>query len=117
MPVLAAYSDPEDKPPGSELVDIGELAGDQDGMAQRQQVHAAVDRQGGMKHRQGGRLYEPVESEAGEEAHMVCAADMVNAGRADLLQERPRGMRVMLKQAEGREHADTGRNGRPAGCA
>ena len=35
MPVLAAYSNPEDEPPGSELVDIGELAGHQNGMAQR----------------------------------------------------------------------------------
>jgi len=56
MPVLTAYANPEDKPPGSELADIGKLAGHQDGMAQRQQVHATVDRQGGMKHRQRGRL-------------------------------------------------------------
>jgi len=72
--VLAAHPDPEDEPPGGEPRDVGELAGHQDGMTQRQQVHAAVDGQRGVEHRQRGGLDEPVEPQAGEEAHMVAAA-------------------------------------------
>ena len=89
--VLAAHPDPEDEPPGGEPGDVRELAGHQDGMAQRQQVHAAVDGQRGVEHRQRGGLDEPVEPHAGEEAHMVAAADMVDARLGGLRQECPRG--------------------------
>jgi len=36
--ILTAYPGPEDQPPGGEPGDVGQLAGHQDGMAQRQQV-------------------------------------------------------------------------------
>ena len=77
--VLTAYPDPEDEPPGGEPGDVGELAGHQDGMAQRQQVHAGVDGQRGMKHRQRGGLHEPVEPQRRRKAHVVAAADVVDA--------------------------------------
>jgi hypothetical protein len=85
-------------------------------MAQRQEVHAAVDGQGGVKHRQRGGLYEAVEPHAGE-THVVAAADMVDARLADVLQERAGSLRALLEQAERREHADPdrGRLRRPAG--
>ena len=47
--ILTADPDPEDQPPGGDPGDVGELARHQDGMAQRQQVHAGVDRQRGMQ--------------------------------------------------------------------
>ena len=54
MAVLAPHADSEDEATGSDPVDVRELAGHQDGMAQRQQVDAGVDGQGGMKHGQRG---------------------------------------------------------------
>ena len=103
--VLAAYPGPEDEPPGGEPGDVGELAGHQDGMAQRQQVHAAVDGQRGMKHRQCRGLHQPVEPHPGE-AHVVAAANVVDAFFADVRQEGAGGLRALLQQAGGREHAD-----------
>ena len=110
MPVLAADPGPEDEPAGGELSEVGQLAGHQDGMAQRQQVHAGVDRQRGVEHRQRRGLDEPVESQAGEEADVVSAADVVDAFLRGLRQERARCLRALLEQSERREHAD------PDGC-
>lgn len=68
-----------------------------------------------MKHRQCGGLHEAVEPDAGE-AHMVSAADMVDARLIGLRQERASNLRTLLEQAEGREHADPGRCSRAASC-
>jgi hypothetical protein len=103
--VLTAYPDSEGEPPGSDPVDVCELAGHEDGMAQRQQVDAAVDGQCGMEHCQRGGLHEPIEPYAGK-THMVSASDMVDARLADPRQECPGGLRALLEQVEGREHAD-----------
>jgi hypothetical protein len=110
--VLATDPDTEDEPPRSQALDVRELAGHQDGMAQRQQVHAGVDRQRGMKRRQRGGLHEPVEPHAGEEAHVIAAADMVDARLGGLRQERPRGSWAMPEQVERRKHAHPRRSGR-----
>ena len=92
---LTAHPDPEDEPPGCEPVDVRELAGHMDGMAQRQLVHAAVDGQRGMQQRQRGGLHEPVEPRA-REAHVVSAADMVDARVADPRQKYPGGLLALL---------------------
>jgi len=87
-------------------------AGDQDGMAQRQQIHAGVHGQRGMQHGQRRGLDEAVEPQAGEEAHVVAAADVVDARVADLRQKGAGGLRAPLEQAVGREHADPRECGR-----
>ncbi len=76
-------------------------------MAQRQQVHAAVDGQCGMEQRQRGGLHEPVEPCTGK-AHVVSAADMVDARLGGPRQECPGSLRALLQQAGGREHAHPG---------
>jgi hypothetical protein len=65
-------------------------------MAQRQLVHAKVDRQGGMKHRQRRSLDEPVEPHAAE-ADVVAAADVVDACVLGLRQERAGRLRTLLQ--------------------
>ena len=107
MAVFVTHPDPEDEAPGSDPVYVRELAGHEDGMAQRQQVHAAVDRQRGMEHGQRGGLHEPVEPCAGE-AHVVSAADMADARVPGLRQECPGSLRAPFQQVEGREHAHPG---------
>jgi SAM-dependent methyltransferase len=104
--VLAAYPGPKDESAGGEPSEIGQLTGYQDGMAQRQLVHAKVDRQRGMKHRQHRSLDEPVEPHAAAEADVVAAADVVDACVLGLRQERAGRLRTLLQQAERREHAD-----------
>jgi hypothetical protein len=112
VPVLAADAHAEGQPPGREALKIRELPGHQDRMAQRQQVQAAGDPQRGSQRGQGRGLHEPVEAQASDEAHVVAAADMVDAGLADAGQERPGGGRIPAQQVEGREHADPrGRGG------
>jgi hypothetical protein len=105
MAVLATHPDPEYEAPGSDPVDVCELAGHEDGMAQRQQVHAAVDRQRGIEYGQRGSLHEPVEPCAGE-AHVVSAADMADARLPGPRQQCPSSLRAPFQQVEGREHAD-----------
>src|SRR5207344_643997 len=58
-----------------------------------------------------GGLHEPVEPRADEEAHMVSAADVVDARVGDPRQECPGGLWAPLKQVEGWEDADPGRCG------
>ena len=114
--ILAAYPDAEDEPSGGEPGDVGQLAGHQDGMAQRQQVHAAVDGQRGVKHRQRGGLHEPVEAQAGDETDVVAAADVVDAFLLDLRQECAGSLRALLEQPGRREHADPDGASRAAPC-
>jgi hypothetical protein len=104
--VLAADPGSEDEPPRRELRDVGQLARHQDGMAQRQQVHAGVDRHRGVEHRQRGGLHEPVEPDAGQEADVVAAADVVDAGLRGVRQERAGRLRAEFEQPGRREHAD-----------
>ena len=113
--ILAAYPDAEDEPSGGEPGDVGQLAGHQDGMAQRQQVHAAVDGQRGVKHRQRRGLHEPVEPQAGE-TDVVAAADVVDAFLLGLRQECAGSLRALLEQPGRREHADPGGYSRAAPC-
>jgi hypothetical protein len=113
--VLAAYPGPEDEPARGEPGDVGQLAGHQDGMAQRQQVQAGVDRQRGMKHRQHGGLDEPVEAQAGE-TDVVSAADVVDACLLHVRQECAGSLRALLQQPGRREHADPGGGSRAACC-
>ena len=105
--ILAAYPGPEDEPPGGEPGKVGQLAGHQDGMTQRQQVHTAVDGQRGMKHRQRGGLHQPVEPRAGE-TDVVAAADVIDARLCGLREECAGSLRALLEQTERREHADPG---------
>ena len=105
MSVLTADADSEDQAPGSELRDVGELASDQDGMPQRQQVEAGVDRQRRVQHRQCRRLDEPVESLAAK-AHMVRAADMVDAGLVDPGEVVGSEIARSLEEVEGWKHAE-----------
>ena len=58
-----------------------------------------------MEQRQRGGLHEAVESCA-REAHVVSAADMVDACLGGLRQKCPRGLLPSLQQVEGREDAD-----------
>jgi hypothetical protein len=103
--VLTTHPDTEDEAPRSDPVDICELPGHQDGMTQRQQVHAAEDGQCGMEHGQRGGLHEPVEPCAGE-AHVVSAADMVDARLPGPRQQCPSSLPAPFQQVEGRKHAD-----------
>jgi hypothetical protein len=106
--VLAAYPDPQYQPSGSELGKVSQLAGHQHGMAQRQQVNTDVDGQRRMEHRQRRGLYEAVESQA-EEAHVVAAADVVDARLPGLRQNVPgRGRIPAGQQGNRREHAHPG---------
>ena len=105
MPVLAADADAEDEPAGGDPGQVGELAGDQDGVAERQEVHAAMDGQRGVKHEQRGGLDQAVEAHAAE-ADVVAAAERGRCPPAGLRQERAGGLRVRGEQAEGRKHAD-----------
>ncbi len=107
--ILATDADAEDKPSGSDPVDVGELPGHMDGMAQRQQVHAGMDRQRRMEHRKRGGLQEPVEPNARKEAHMIPAANMVDARVTQLPQEHPGSLGALLEHSERRKHANPGR--------
>ena len=78
--ILAPDPHAEDQASGRELVDVGQLAGDEDGMTQRQQVHTRHDRQRRMQHRERGGLEEPVQTDADEEADVVAAAHVVDPG-------------------------------------
>ena len=111
VPVLAADAHPEGQPPGREPLDVRELPGHQDWMAQRQQVQAARDPQRGVQRGQRRGLQEPVEAQAHEEAHVVGAADMINPCRGDLVQEGPGRDRIPVQQIGRREHADPGGDG------
>jgi len=117
MAILTADPGPEDEPARGDPGDVGELARHQHGMAQRKQVHAGMDGQHGMQHRQRGRLHQPVEPHPAEEAHMVPAADVVDAGRRHPRQVGPGCLRGLLEQAQGREHADSDRCPGPARSA
>jgi hypothetical protein len=97
--VLAAYPRAEDEPPRREPRDVGQLAGYQDRMAQWQQVHAPVDGQRGVRHRQRGGLHEPVEPSSGE-ADVVAAACVIDAFLTGAGQEWAGGLRVLLEQPE-----------------
>ena len=105
MAVLAADADAEDQAPGGEPLDVGQLAGDQHRMAQRQQVEATVDLQRGVQLGQRRGLHEPVEARTGEEAHVIRAADMVEACVADQGEIGPGRGRIPVEQVDGREHA------------
>jgi hypothetical protein len=107
--ILAADPDAEDEPSRGDTGKVGQLAGHQDGMTQRQQVHAGVDGERRMKHRQRGGLHQPVEPHAAGETDVVAAADMVDAFVLGLRQERVSRLRALLKEPERREHADPGR--------
>ena len=78
--VLAADADTEDQPPGREQLEVGELAGDERRMAQREQVDRHVDRDRGVGHRERRRAQETVGARADEEAHVVGGADVVETG-------------------------------------
>jgi hypothetical protein len=106
--VLSADAHPEGQPPGREPLEVRELPGHQDWMAQRQQVQAARDPQRGVQRDQRRGLQEPVVAQACDEAHMVGAADMIDARRRDLVQEGPGGDWNPVQQIGGREHADPG---------
>ena len=114
MAILTANPGPEDEPARGDPGDVGELARHQHGMAQRKQIHAGVDGQRGMKHRQRGRLHQPVKPRPGEETHMIPAADVVDARRRHPRQEGPGSLWVLLEQAQGREHTDPDRRPGPA---
>jgi hypothetical protein len=64
-----------------------------------------------MEHRERRGLHQPVEPDVGE-AHMIGAAQVVDARVADPGQEAASGRRALLQQAEWREHADPRRPGR-----
>jgi hypothetical protein len=106
--VLTAYPHAEDEPARSDPGEVGQLAGHQDGMTQRQQVHAGVHGQRRVKHRQRGGLHEPVEPQAAEETDVVAAADMVQACLLGLRQDGAGCLRAPLEQPGRQEHADPG---------
>jgi hypothetical protein len=83
-------------------------AGDQDRMAQRQEVDAGVDGQRRVQHRKPGGLHEPVEPEAGDETDVVSAADVVDAFLCGLREERAGRLGALLEQTGGREDANPG---------
>jgi hypothetical protein len=113
MAILAAHADPEREAAGSEPVDVGELASHEYGVTQGEEVHAAVDRHCRVEHGHRGRLYKPVEPNAGE-THVISAADMIDTGVASARQECPGHLRALCQQVEGREHADPYRRRRAA---
>ena len=80
MAVLAADAHTEDQATGRELVEVGELARHEDRMAQRQQVHAGHDGQRRVQHRQRRSLQDAVEAGPDEEAHVIAATHVVDAG-------------------------------------
>ena len=63
-------------------------------MTQRQQVHTRHDGQRRVQHRQRGGLQETVQAGADEEAHVVAAADVVDAGVVHTTEIRRRVIRV-----------------------
>ena len=105
--ILAAYPNAESEPPRRDLGDVRQLAGYQDGVTQRQQVHAGRNREGGVQHRQRGGLQQPVESRPDEETDMVAAADVVDAFPLSLRQERAGRVLALLEQPLRGEHTDS----------
>ena len=79
--VLATDPDTEDQPPGREQLEVGDLAGDERRVAEREQVDGHVDRDGGVGHRERRRAQEAVRPRADEETDVVGRADVVEAAR------------------------------------
>ena len=98
MAILATHADSEDEPSRSELGEVSELPRHQHRMAQRQQVNANVDGQRRMEHRQRRGLHEAVGADA-EEAHVIAAADIVDARVRGLGQELPGSLWTPAEQA------------------
>ena len=84
-------------------------------MTQRQQVNAEVDGQHRMEHGQRRSLYQAIEPEA-EEAHVVPAADIVDARLPHPGQIFPGGIRTPAEQAGRREQTNPGGRGAGGRC-
>ena len=107
--VLTADAHAEVHPPGGELGDARELAGDENRVAQGQQVDREVDMQGGVRTEEEGRLDETVGAVPAVEADVVARHDVVEARAVERGEDRleTRGVtpqeRVLHAYAEGRE--------------
>jgi hypothetical protein len=98
--VLAADPDAECQPAGRELGDRGELAGDRDRVAQREQVQPDVHRQLGLHREQRARADQPVRARADEEADVVAHAQVVDAGVGDPAERCPHPLGIGARQVQ-----------------
>jgi hypothetical protein len=76
--VLAADPDAEREPARLELSQGGQLAGDGNGVAQREQVEPDVHRQHPLASEQRGRGDQPIRARAREEADVIADAEVVD---------------------------------------
>jgi hypothetical protein len=110
--VLAADPDAEREPAGRELRDRGELPGDRNRVAQRQQIEPHVHRQVVLDGEQGGRRYQPIRARSDEEAHMVPHADVIDALIGDVSERRRHPVRTVAFLTDRRKqpHPDAARD-------
>ena len=83
MRVFAADPNSEGEPTRCELRDRGELPGDGNGVAQRQQVEPDKHRQFGLRSEQRARSDEPIRARSDEEAHVITDAKVVDSRLGD----------------------------------
>ena len=108
--ILSADAHAEDEATRPETLHVGELAGDEDRVAQRQEVDPGVHGESRIERGDHPCVQEPVEAGAGEEADMVTAADVVEPCRGHVVEERSEPLRVghqpLRREQTNTDHCD-----------
>ena len=108
--ILPADAHAEDEAARPETFQVGQLAGNEHRVAQRQEVDPGVHGESGIERGDHPGVQEPVEAGAGEEADVITAADVVEPRRGHIVEERGEPLRVghqpLRREQTNTDHGD-----------
>ena len=111
--ILAADAHAEDEAARPETLQVGQLASNEDRVAERQEVDAGVNGEFGIERGNHSGVQDPVEAGAGDEADVITAADVVEPCCGHLVEEGAEPLRVG-QEPLGRKQTNTHHGGQPS---